>query len=86
MSAFHKDYERAPWRKVPVADIQQFRPGYVCKAPSYWAVTPDECVLFYESRGHSAPQCNTNAAVVRSLHPTLEARLIAQTYTKQERD
>lgn len=83
---FHKDYERAPWSKMPISELQAYRPGYVCKAPSYWAVTPDNCVLFYETRGHSSPQCNTNAEVVKHLHPTLEARLIEQAYVKPARD
>lgn len=80
-----RDYDRAPWRKVPLAQLQQFRPGFVCKAPSYWAITPDECVLFYNNRGHSSPQCNTNPAVVKHLHPALEARLIPEAYVPATR-
>jgi hypothetical protein len=77
MAEFHRDYDRAPWLKVPIAQLTSYRPGYVCKAPAYWAVTPDECVLFWRGR---SPQCNTNVAVVKHLHPELEARFIEQAY------
>lgn len=80
MADFHHDYTRAPWRKVPLAELLQYRPGYVCKAPAYWAITPDGCVLFYERRGHSSPQCNADRAIVKHLHPELDARLIEQAY------
>lgn len=80
----HHDYDRAPWRKVPIAEVTTFKPGCTCLAPSYWAVTPDECVIFYESRRHSAPQRNTNPEVVRHLHPTLAIRLIEQAYAPRE--
>jgi hypothetical protein len=80
VTAFHHDYTRAPWRKVPLAELTAYRPGYVCKAPAYWAVTEDGCVLFYEARTHSSPQCNRDPAIVKHLHPTLEARLIEQAY------
>lgn len=79
---FHKDYDRAPWRKVPLSDLTTYTPGRVCCAPAYWAITDDGFALFY---GSSA-QCNTDARIVKHLHPTLEARLIEQAYRPQPQE
>jgi len=75
---FHTNYDRAPWIKMPLAELTTPAPGRMCMGPRYWAVTPDECVLFY--RSHGSPQCNTNSAIVERIRPGLEVRYVPMAF------
>lgn len=68
------DFDRPPWIKMSIAELTTPQPGRICKAPAYWAVTPDDCVLFYKS--YNSPQCNTDETIVRHIRPGLEVRHI----------
>lgn len=81
MSEISTDYNRAPWIKMPIAELTTFTPGRVCKHPSWWAVTPDDCVLFYKTLG--SPQCNVDRAIVERIRPGLEVRFIPQAFVPQ---
>lgn len=74
------DFNAPPWIKMPISELTTFTPGRVCKQPSWWVVTDDDCVLFYKS--HASPQCNVNRAVVeRCLHRTgTRIEFIAQAF------
>jgi hypothetical protein len=75
---FSSDYNAAPWIKMPIAELVTPKPGRLCKGPSFWAVTPDECVLFFED--YSSPQSNTNRAIVERIRPGLEVRFIEMAF------
>lgn len=67
-------YDEKPWIKVPVEALKTPSPGKICKGPAWWAVTPDNCVLFFKD--YCSPQCNTEKAIVERLRPGLEVRHI----------
>lgn len=60
----------------PFAGMQE------CITESYWAVTPDDCILFYSNA--MQPQCNKNESIARrivgKLHPECEVRYLAAVY------
>jgi len=72
------DYDKAPWIKMPVAELTTPTPGRLCMGPRYWAVTPDNCVLFYKA--HYSPQCNVNEEIVHRVRPGLEVRHIPMAF------
>lgn len=71
MTELSINYDEPPWIKVPLQDITTPRPGYICVGPSWWALTPDLCVLFYES--YAFPQRSQHEFVTKRLCPGLEA-------------
>lgn len=72
----HEDYSRKPWRKVSLADVQTYKPGHVCCAPAWWALTDDDCLLYYKT----APQCNTDERIIKHLYPTLRTVFLEQAF------
>jgi hypothetical protein len=54
----------ANFTKVPVAKLTTPRNGLECRVNYWWAVTDDDCVLYY--KGHS-PQCNSDIRVVEHI-------------------
>lgn len=74
MSDIERDYNKAPWIKMPIAELITPKAGRICKAPSWWAVTEDDCVLFYKSYG--SPQCNTDKRIVEYIVPGCRAVFI----------
>lgn len=72
------DYNAAPWIKMPIAELVTPKPGRLCKRPAFWAVTPDECVLFF--KGYYSPQCNVNRFIVERIRPGLEVRFIEMAF------
>jgi hypothetical protein len=74
----HTDFDRAPWIKMPVAELMKFKPGYVCKTPSWWAVTEDNCVLFWRTLG--SPQCNVDRRIVEHIRPGMRVEFITQAF------
>lgn len=49
------------WIKMPLADALTPKSGRICYGPSYWMLTGDDELLFYER--YTSPQCNTNKAL-----------------------
>lgn len=76
--AFHTDYDRPPWIKVPLAKLKEYKPGRRTMAPSWWAVTDDGCVLFY--RNYGSPQCNVVREIVEKVRPGLRVVKVDQAY------
>lgn len=65
--------------KVPISDVTtpDSNGTYELMKDRWWAVTEDDCILFYGSRGRS-PQCNSNKAIVEHIlsaenHPGVKA-------------
>ena len=79
-----KNYADPCWLKVPLSELTTPKPGLVVYPPSWWATTPDGCVLFYKERCY--PQTNSNPAVVRHLHPKLEATFIPVSFVSPRND
>lgn len=57
--------ERGRWILAPVSDITTPKPGRICYGPRWWAVTPDNKVLFFDT--YNSPQCNISKAMVERL-------------------
>lgn len=74
MKNFHTNYDEKPWIKMPVSDLTTPKTGRICKGPSWWAITPDDCVLFFKSYG--SPQCNSVKEIVERIRPGIEVRHI----------
>lgn len=72
------NYNAAPWIKMPVSELITPAPGRICKGPSYWAVTPDGCVLFYKA--YCSSQCNEVKSIVERIRPGLEVRHIPMAF------
>jgi hypothetical protein len=72
------NYDTKPWIKMPVDELVTPKAGKICKGPAWWAVTPDNCVLFFKS--YNSPQCNQQKAIVERIRPGLEAREIPMAY------
>lgn len=53
------------WILAPLEDIKTPKPGRICYGPRWWAVTPDDKVLFFDT--YSSPQCNINRSIVERL-------------------
>lgn len=73
------------FKKVPIAVITSpDKSGFLRVIKDHWwAVTADDCVLFYTHLGSNSPQCNVNRAIVeRVLCPELQAgvRLLPYAY------
>lgn len=81
MSEIPSDYSKPPWIKMPISELTRFAPGRVCNAPSWWAVTDDDCVLFYKTL--VSPQCNVNRAIVERIGPGLRVQFIEQAFVPQ---
>ncbi|HJV75400.1 MAG TPA: hypothetical protein VJ654_14330 [Noviherbaspirillum sp.] len=61
------NYNQKPWIKMPLSELTTPKPGRLCKAPAWWAVTDDGCALFYKTYG--SPQCNTDRRIVERIRP-----------------
>jgi hypothetical protein len=68
------NYDEKPWIKMPVSELMTPKAGKMCKAPMYWAVTPDDCVLFFKT--YNSPQCNTIKELIEHVRPNMEIRFI----------
>ena len=55
------------WIKMKVEDLLTPKEGRVCYGPRWWAVTEDDCVLFYKS--YNSPQCNTVKSICEHIRP-----------------
>ena len=76
MSRFHADYERHPWRKVPLSKLTTPMAGLVCYGPAWWAVTHDGFALFYGS----SPQCNRVKEIVERIRPDCTPQFIEMAF------
>ena len=56
--------------KIPVSELVKPKAGYICYSKSWWAVTDDNCVLFYKD--YNSPQCNNNLAVIKLIIPSMK--------------
>jgi hypothetical protein len=72
------DYNSKPWIKMPLAELTTPKPGRICHCPSWWAVTDDDCVLFFKSYG--SPQCNVNKSIVEHIRPGLKVQFIESAF------
>ena len=77
------NYDTGLWIKMPLSELLTPRSGRVCKGPSWWAVTPDECVLFYQT--YASPQCNENRSIAERVAPGLEVRFIEMAFVPYKR-
>lgn len=59
-----KDYNKPPWTKVTLEELQTPRGGKIVYEDRWWAVT-DGCVLFYKG----SPQCNYVRRVIERIRP-----------------
>lgn len=68
----HLKRQRAKYLKVPIGDLIVPKNGhFTVMVDQWWSVTDDNCILFYSRRkpqGYSAPQCNSNESIARSLN------------------
>lgn len=72
------NYNEHPWVKIPVCDIIKPVEGRICYIDRWWAVTDDNCALFYKSI--RAPQCNRCEEIVKMLCKDVEVRFIPVAY------
>jgi hypothetical protein len=75
MTENYNDAKR--WKKVPLAEVQRFAPGKRCVAPSWWAVTDDDHVLYFKG---CSPQRNTVKAIVERIRPDCRAVFIEHAF------
>lgn len=68
------DYSKKPWIKIPLDEITTPQNGRMCLTHCWWAVTEDDCVLFFKT--HGSPQCNTRRAIIERIRPDCRAVFI----------
>lgn len=76
MADFHTDYDKAPWRKVPIEELTTPKPGKIVRCGRWWAITKDGFALFYKS----SPQCNPDKAVIEHIRPDCTPQWLEITY------
>ena len=75
---------RFKYLKIPISEIEFPACGYVCYPESYWLITDDNCVIFYNG---ISPQCNTNYKIAKMISDKgtkLEVKLLPIVYLKNE--
>lgn len=77
------EYDRAPWVKMPLAELTTYTVGRVCASPKWWAVTNDGHVLFFQNYG--SPQCNVTLALLKRIRPGMRYEFIARAFVPQIR-
>jgi hypothetical protein len=53
------------WIKMPLAELTTPKDGRIVYANRYWAITDDDCALFF--RSYVSPQCNVYRRIVERL-------------------
>jgi len=62
------DYDSKEWTKVPLETIKTPQPHNMVCGPSYWIVTPDECVLRFRE---SSWQHNAYEDIIKHMIETI---------------
>jgi len=61
------------FQQVPIAELTAPKSGiFHVRVNEFWAVTDDNCLLFYTGRGkkrrhYTSPQCNSNEDIARKV-------------------
>jgi hypothetical protein len=69
------------WTKVPLEDIKTPKTNKMCVGQRFWAVTDDNCVLFF--KGHS-PQYNHSEAILKRIRPDCRVEYIEMAYVQHD--
>jgi len=61
-------FDLSDFYRVPIEDVLTPQVGRIVYPSSWWIITPDREVLFYNKhREHTSPQCNSNRLVAEHL-------------------
>jgi hypothetical protein len=63
---------------MTIAELTTPKAGRICYPAAYWAVTDDDCVLFYKA--YYSPQCNASESVVKHIRPDLKYKFIEMAF------
>jgi hypothetical protein len=70
MSSERRSYSDHAFLRIPLKEIKTVRSGKICYPESWWAVTPDDQVLFFTGQNYFTPQCNNNKSITERIMPT----------------
>lgn len=63
--------KKGRWLRLPLNDVLEPKVGRVCYPPSWWKVTEDGFVLFFDT--YSSPQCNKVKEIAERLGKGFDA-------------